>query len=274
MPRVDGLLSWNMGFSSLKASDITTRNRRLALLRTVVDAHDVALLALQEAPSKYELRRVLGSEFNVESTSKNVAVGYRVSRWSADYFDDSQPRAAVLGLQPVGASDSIWMLSVHSPALWVSERDKQEFVRSVADILRVRRAADGDRLNIVAGDFNLPPFDPSVTRKDGLYANRALRWVERQQSGIQVPLFNPTWMLIGRCDDAPGTYYRTSVDTDGPWHAPDQVLLSAQFTRAGFKIEVVDSVAGVRLRRSGGIGAPDVTVGSDHLPIAAQISIP
>lgn len=273
MPRVDSLLSWNMGFNSLDAHDTDTRSRRMALLRQVVDAHNVALLALQEAPSKYDLRNALGSEFAIESTSKGVAIGYRSSKWSADYYDETQPRAPVLGLQPIGASEGIWMIGVHGKSLWVHERDKQEFMRTVAGILRARRAVDGSRLNIVAGDLNVPPFDPSVTRKEGFYANRALRWVRSQRSGVEVPLFNPTWLLLGRCADVPGTYYRPSVDVDGPWHAPDQILVSPEFTNAGFDINVIDTVAGLRLRKDGAIGAPDPSVGSDHLPVAAQLSI-
>jgi endonuclease/exonuclease/phosphatase family metal-dependent hydrolase len=273
MPRIDGLLSWNMGFNSLEPTDVAIRARRLALLRELVDDRDVALLALQEAPSKYELQRELGSSFAIETTTGGVAIGYRASRWSADYCDASHPRTAVLGLQPVGASESIWMFSVHGPALHVTDRDKQEFVRGVGRTLRARRAVDGSRLNIIAGDLNLPPFDPSITRKEGLYANRALRWVRNHAAGVDAPLFNPTWILLGRCDDVPGTFYRSSVDGDGPWHGCDQVLLSGEFAQAGFDIAVVDSVGTIRLRTNGQIGAPDKKVGSDHLPIAAQLAV-
>ncbi len=273
MPRVDSLLSWNMGFKSLDAADVAIRAQRLAVLEQLVASRDVALLALQEAPSKFELQRVLGTRFDIEITSTGVAIGYRTDRWSADYRDVAEPRAAVFGLRPVGASKSLWMFSVHGPALHVSDHDKQEFVRRIGRMVRARRADDGSRLNIVAGDLNLPPFDSSITRKEGLYANRALRWVQKQVGGVDAPLFNPTWILLGRCHDAPGTFYRSTIDVDGPWHACDQLLPPGERADAAFDIAVVDVVGNIRLRTAAPIGAPDKKAGSDHLPIAALLAI-
>lgn len=274
MPRIDGILSWNMGCGIHTNTDSSARTRRLELLRELIDTWKPSLIALQETPPEAELRNCLPG-FGLITTTGGVAAGYREDRWSADITDDTDPRVAIAGLAPVGASASVWLLSVHVPVMFKSSEQRASFIRTkIAQPLKACRARDALRLSIVAGDMNTPPFDYVIVSKEGLHANRSLRWAATNSSGIDQAMFNPTWILLGRYNDAPGTFYRSSVESDGPWFGSDQILLSPAFAEhSGFSVIAIDQVAQKKLRKKGQIGAPDDKIGSDHLPLFAALGV-
>jgi len=274
MRRVDGLLTWNMGCGPKVDAPKSARQRRLRLLKQLLKEHDPSLIALQEAPSEAELRGTLGAGFDLVRSAGGVVAAHRSDRWSCDYNDVANGRVVVTGLVAVGAATSLWLFSIHGPALFKSAQRKGEFIRTqVAPLLRERRAADDSRSNVVAGDMNLPPFDDAITSEEGLRANRSWAWVARNSSGTNRALFNSTWILLGR-HHLPGTLYRSSVDLDGPWFGCDQVMVSAGLSEhGGFAVDVVDVVGGKSLRKAGSIGMPDSDIGSDHLPIVSKLGV-
>lgn len=275
-PRLDALLSWNMGCGPYAKAEPDAIRRRLALLRQIVSTRSVALLTLQEAPSEAELKATLGVDFDLARTVGGAAIACRMDRWIVDHSDVSEARIACLGLRGVGVGTNLWVWSYHGPAMHKSERQKRAFLRTnLVKHVGARRAADDLRLNVVAGDFNLSPFDDAIVGDDAMNANRSIRWVASRSTGLGRAMFNPTWTLLGRCHDAPGTFYQSSVDLDGPWYGYDQVLVSPELAQQpGFTIDVVDRVLQQNLRCVGPVGRPDVTVGSDHLPIVAVLVVP
>jgi hypothetical protein len=248
---------------------------RLRLLSKVVTEQSPALIALQESPSEGDLAVALGSNYGVARTIDGVATAHDNRRWSCDEQDLSDGRVAVVGLQPVGASESLWVLNVHGPALYVSDLEKQQFVRCrIGKKLLELRGRDGLRQNIVAGDLNLPPFDQSVVRGDGLHANRSLPWVRGKPYGLDRRMFNATWGILSCHDGACGTFYRTPVEVDGPWHAIDQIIMTERLVdESKYSVEVLEAVGGVSLRTSGRVGMPNVKIGSDHLPLMTTASV-
>jgi endonuclease/exonuclease/phosphatase family metal-dependent hydrolase len=254
-------------------ADAATTTRRVNLLREIVAEFSPSLVALQEAPSEPELRVALGFQFEVQRTESGVASVYDTRSWSCDRRDISERRIAVFGLLATGAGTSLWMLNVHGPGLFVDEYSKQGFVREVATKVRKLRESDANRREIIVGDVNLPPFDISVMRSEGLYASRCLPWVSERSTGIRRALFNPTWSLLAHHQDPSGTFYRSDVSFDGPWCAVDQVIVSAELAR-DFSLDIIDKVRGKSLRRSGHVGMPDVSTGSDHLPLLARLRVP
>jgi endonuclease/exonuclease/phosphatase family metal-dependent hydrolase len=274
MARVDGLLSWNMDCGPHSDTDATTTKRRLALLSSMLAERSPTLIAIQEAPSVAKLRNTLGLSFDVERTPNGVATAYDTRFWSCDRRHGSDPRVAVLGLRGTGAGTNLWMLNLHGPALYVELADKQDFVRDVSRLLATLRESDANRREVVVGDLNLPPFDPSVMRKrHGLHASRCLPWVADRASGLDRALFNPTWKILGDHSGPSGTLYKGDITFDGPWRATDQVMVSAELARH-LTIEVVEKVGVQALRKLGRMGAPDRSTGSDHLPLFAKLSIP
>ena len=274
MPRTETLLSWNMGCGLRAKTDATVVERRLKLLAAMVQQVSPTLIALQEAPAESELLVALGTRFSVLRTTGGVAAVHDNRLWSSDSQDIANPRMAVLGLRAVGAGTALWILSIHGPALYVDEYDKRRFVRSIAERLKALRVVDSLRREIVAGDMNLPPFDQTVMRSDGLHASRCLPWSSDRKTGIDRALFNPTWQLLGRHSGASGTFYQSDIAFDGPWCAIDQIMLSPDLADGGHSIDILDSVNGATLRTRGRIGAPDSGIGSDHLPLLATLTVP
>lgn len=274
MPRVDHLLTWNMGCGPYVRVPAETRQRRLELLGQLIEEQGPSLIALQEAPSEKDLHGTLGTRFDLIRTEKGVVAAFDSERWTCNYRTISDDRIAVAGLAGVGAGTSLWFLSVHGPAVNVTTERKAEFVRRrVAALLRARRADDDGRLNIVAGDVNLPPFNDAITSDEGLRANRSWDWAAKHSSGTDRALFNCTWILLGK-HRLPGTFYRSSVDLDGPWFGYDQIMLSAALSdHDAFAVNIIEKVGTTSLRKSGRIGMPDENVGSDHLPIVSKLLV-
>jgi hypothetical protein len=272
MARTDALLSWNMGcFGS--NSDPAMVQRRLDLLSEIVADYAPSLVALQEAPPIASVRSTLGAAFDIQQTTSGVTSAYNTLLWSCDHRDVSNRRIAVFGLQASGASTSLWMFNIHGPALYVDAEEKRMFIREVGGRLRTLRASNPPRSEIVVGDMNLPPFDFSLLRPDGLYANRCLPWVSDRSTGVDRALFNPTWCILGQHKGASGTFYTSNVGVDGPWLALDQVIVSAELAD-GLSLDIIEYVAKKALRRNGRIGTPNEDIGSDHLPLLAIINLP
>jgi hypothetical protein len=275
MKRLDLILTWNMGCVPA-ATDSATIERRLDVLKGLVGDHSPTLIALQEAPPESKLRNTLGARFDLVRTAKGVTNAYESARWSCDKKDTSLGRVAVLGLLATGGGTKLWFVNAHGPALYVDDEEKRIFVRDVlARHLEALRKKDDQRREVVVGDINLPPFDTAIMRKGGLYASRCLPWVRDRSTGMNRALFNPTWSILADHSGPSGTLYRSEVGLDGPWCAIDQVLISAELAGTGINslLEVVQVAGGRSLRTKGRIGAPDVTSGSDHLPLLATISV-
>lgn len=256
------------------AAEAANVTRRVALLKEIVAIHAPTLLALQEAPDDAILRAALGAVYDLVSSVAGVCSAFDTRRWACDEKDSSEPKVVTVGLSALGAGTSLWLVNVHAPALWVDQTDKLKFMsQTVRQKLVTLRQKPGDRAEIVAGDFNMPPFAQGIVRDIGLHANRHLPWVERRQTGVERALFNPTWKLFANHDGASGTYYSSKLGDDGPWHAIDQILVTHDLS-TDFRLATIDAVGLTGLRKAAGKGAPDAETGSDHLPLLAHLNVP
>jgi hypothetical protein len=91
---------------------------------------------------------------------------------------------------------------------------------------------------IVAGDFNVSPFDPIMTESSGFFAisNRNKvedRFVQRNLRRV-LPFYNPTWSLYGyydfhtKSEKPSGSFYysKSFIPKKLDWHLIDQVILT------------------------------------------------
>jgi len=268
MQRTDVVISWNMGCGPRTQTTSVQISSRLNILSELVAEKFPSILALQESPDEGSLRNALGSNFGLLRTIDGVATAYDLRRWSCDVEDISDGRVPVIGLLPVTGGSALWIVNVHVPVIHNDEPSRQAFVR-----LRIRRkietfrATDSERENVVAGDFNLPPFDQSIVMPDGLSASRSLPWIKAKSTGIDRRMFNATWGVLGQHLSACGTLYRSGPHIDGPWLAVDQIILTANLVRQINDVHVVEKIGAIQLRKVGAAGAPNSSIGSDHLPI-------
>ena len=126
---------------------------------------------------------------------------------------------------------------------------------------------------VLMGDLNMNPFEKGIVGTMGLNATMArshalkeLRTVQKQKYRF---FYNPMWRHFG--DDRntpPGTYhYDNHQHVTYFWNMFDQVLvrpsLVGNIETDG--IQIINSVGSVSLLTPE--GTPDVSVGSDHLPL-------
>jgi hypothetical protein len=234
---LDTVLQWNMRL--LKAPKPEAKRAGLGALEAMVDEHSPGILALQEAPLDFLSQRFLRPRYRLIEGPKGLLTGFLESRWQViAHHHDVNGRALVAKVDSGSGRLRLWFWNVHLPVLWKDLAARRTFVQSdFRDALSGVRKRGPGRSELLVGDFNLPPHDDGMVRRSGLYANRALRWVESKGFPHETrnrPLFNPTWTLFGALDAPYGTYLTPRYpDEEGPWFVLDQALMSADLALPG-----------------------------------------
>ncbi len=151
------------------------------------------------------------------------------STWSQTERTDFLKRGTGLGLRHLRTNREVflWNLHLESALNGSSIASRREFVRNrLRPVIEASRRPG--RAELIVGDFNLPPYDEVLMAPGGLWANRSLeiaRHHEKIATVTRLPLFNPSWALLGIHYGTCGTYYRSQQpDGEGPWHVIDQAL--------------------------------------------------
>ena len=129
---------------------------------------------------------------------------------------------------------------------------------------------------IVVGDFNLHPFSEGIVGMHGFNAVFDLYKAKdgvRKYNGESLKFYyNPMWKLMGKSDQALGTYYSASDSSDCSfyWYTFDQVLIRPSLISRFIwdEFEIITEIGKKKLTKNGKI---DKKVYSDHLPIKFEI---
>ncbi len=179
---------------------------------------------------------------------------------------------------PVGPDFLVVAVHLRSK-LFQGESDQILSSTRVARAIEEAEARVGHRRTVVIGDLNMNPFENGVVGADGLHAvmarNVALRGV-RVVDGHERPFFyNPMWSHFGDSPSGPpGTYYHSSSNQVVLfWHMYDQVLIRPDLLRYSrdSDLRIITAAGDTNLLRTS--GAPDATVGSDHLPVYFELQL-
>ncbi|WP_437875191.1 endonuclease/exonuclease/phosphatase family protein [Sorangium sp. So ce513] len=268
------VLQWNMGiYFKQKLTDRVVRSR-LDVLGALLAEHAPSIVALQEAPADLGHLRVFTSRYLLIQGPRGVATAILQPVWKVLYHESMKGwRALVVKADPPSRRElGLWIWNVHLPILHKSPESLRTLARcEPRDDLRRFRQRDPDRCELVIGDFNMPPHDDAMVRRDGFHANASHEWASRtalRRGRSYRPLFNPTPSIRGLASPPYGSYFRDKDRDDaGPWSMPDQVLMSARLAIPGEPpVTLVDSAGGRRLCDPRH-GKPDPQIGSDHLPL-------
>lgn len=135
----------------------------------------------------------------------------------------------------------------------------------------------GHGRTILLGDLNVNPFETGMVGTGGLHAvmsrevaSRGSRIVQSREYDF---FYNPMWAHFGdRQGEAPGTYYYDKAEhVTYFWNMFDQVLVRPALLGGlgSESVRILTSVGGVSLLGPG--GKPNRLVGSDHLPVLAEL---
>ncbi len=178
------------------------------------------------------------------------------------------------------ANADLLLAIVHFPSkLYWSDDSQVQECNTLARMIDSAERRIGHFRTVLVGDLNMNPFEKGVVGALGLNATMArsqalkeLRTVQRRQHRF---FFNPMWGHLGDGKNTPpGTYhYDNHQHVTYFWNMFDQVLvrpsLIGNIDTDG--IQIIDAVGAVSLLTPEGI--PDVSVGSDHLPLLFSMKL-
>ena len=161
---------------------------------------------------------------------------------------------------------------VHVVDRWTWDQMNQSGqVTLLAAEIRDKEAQEGHNRTILVGDFNMNPFEQSMTMATGMNAMMTTKCVERGSRTLQdneyMYLYNPMWNLFGDRTPGPsGTYYHTSSSTGMyGWNMLDQVLFRPAAIPWFQDVEILTKAGDRPLHTNS--GRPDKSVASDHFPL-------
>jgi len=212
------------------------------------------------------------------SLSKFVTIYIRLPEGSLRLIEDAGRLSIRELCPPIG--ESILLAVAHLPSKLYQRDDDQalDATRIARDIDRAEQKVGHDR-TIVVGDLNMNPFETGVVGAEGLHAIMDRRIVERGHRIVggrsRRYLYNPMWGRMGDCSPGPpGTYfYNSARQTNYFWNTFDQVLIRSSLLDR-FKnedLEVITAIGTANLLSDS--GAPDPSVGSDHLPVMFSLDL-
>ncbi|MCG3185295.1 MAG: hypothetical protein ICCCNLDF_03510 [Planctomycetes bacterium] len=240
----------------------TTRPTVIALAENPVDLDSMTRRILDDAHISYDAVGTLNTKIAVLVAGNGPelialsdlgrGVVFRVQDGTRSYL------AALLHLPSKMAMDA--------PTL---EEHASQFVEEVERV----ETSEGHRNTIVAGDFNMDPFEPGMVSARAFHALRTpdvLRMgMRRVGQRERHSFYNPFWSTVGReGESVPGTYYyRGNSVVEYFWHSFDQVIIRPQFAHALElpSVRILASTPSVDLRTR--TGRPNRREFSDHFPI-------
>lgn len=266
------LVLWNMGFHPRKMPSDDVQRSRLDVLERMVGEISPSIVALQEAPPVDCLQSVLGLDYEVIEGPMRIVTLFLKERWQIyEPMERARGRALVVKIESVLPQLRFRVWNVHMPFLWRPLHERRAYLRHLRGDLDALRQIDKDSLDLMVGDFNLPPYDKAMVREDGLYANRVQLGASAKKrvdlESVVCRLFNPSWVIFGRVQPPYGSFYKASA-SHGPWLVPDQAIMSAELAIPGEpQVSIIDRIGGLDLCARSSVRAPKKRVGSDHLPL-------
>jgi endonuclease/exonuclease/phosphatase family metal-dependent hydrolase len=176
------------------------------------------------------------------------------------------------------ARDDILLAAAHLPSKMHFSDDSLVFeCASFAEMIAEQEKLVGHKRTIVLGDLNVNPFEIGMVGTGGLHAVMSRTVAQRNRRTVQAAsydfFYNPMWSHFGDSSSGPpGTYfYEKAEHVVYFWNIFDQVLVRPELLGGfdGSSVQVVHSIGDVSLLGEDGI--PDMTVGSDHLPIVVEL---
>jgi len=181
------------------------------------------------------------------------------TRWSIRKFASSSGEL-LLGF--------VHLIDKWNNSIWTQSEEVRTLV---TEILAIERRFGHSR-TIVAGDFNLNPYEEPLVHHSLFNAMMTQECVKRGSRTVQFKdyafFYNPMWGLFGDGTDGPaGTFYHTrSGDGSYGWNMLDQVLVRPKALDQFREVRILSLVGETSLCSSQ--GRPNV---SDHLPILFSI---
>jgi hypothetical protein len=239
-------------------------------LSAMLREHSPSIATLQESDNL-----ILGhadlSDYEIQRGPIGLTTLIRRKTFRVVENSEIRQRVQVLVLDGMnqGLSDLL-VFNLHWPIMYKSEAERRDFARPIVTDMDRVRVSKIPRLEIMAGDFNLPPYDELIVGESGLFANRDLSHISSRRSSVGRALYNASWSIFGGTCGALGTYRKPSIP-HGPWQVPDQMLIDPRLLAVSqIKVQVIIKADTVDLHTPSGY--PNKSLTSDHFPVLVSIT--
>ena len=234
------------------------------------------------APSIARLNGLgIGAYREVVSESKVRAISRLGPGVFVHQFMSENRSMALWAIRDVGSSVAeVLVAGVHLPAKLGGKTDADQIVAATSIINDLCGEEDrrGHRNTAIVGDFNMNPYDQSMTSVAGIHGLMT-RDLARKSDRIHEKkayrrFYNPMWGLFGDRTPGPaGSYFwRSSGALHNPhWSMPDQVLLRPNLIDRLSGLGILDHDGQHPLVRLD--GTPDHENYSDHLPLSFSLDL-
>lgn len=183
----------------------------------------------------------------------------------------SQARMHIRLVQPKGKQPFLLALVHLVDKGSEQSADQQMYLPGLSRVIAEMEDRHSIKATIVAGDFNINPFETGMLNPAGFNAvptrREALGVLRRKQAEEYRYFYNPMWSMFGDLHGPPGTYYYSSSSLR--WNMFDQFLLRPELVKHFVKVEILDAWEEDRLVSKNGI--PNQRY-SDHLPVVLTLS--
>jgi exonuclease III len=267
-------LQWNMGVIDSRSDE--NSERLIKVLETMTNEIKPSIVFIQEAaPGTKEF--LASKKFEAfKHKDRGLVTAFSKQDWITGAEDSPKEESRALGIRIDSISGRLKLAAwnIHALSRLHSQEDKiaAECGKFRDTLLRLRNIHGWSGIEeIIAGDFNLPPYHNKIYSEDGFFANRCLHRAMSlsKKSALDAPVFfNPTWVLLGLVDPPLGSYYKTG-QCDEPWYCFDQILMTPNLAQPG-QVKLVSKTGDTDLCTATQCRIPDKKKGSDHLPMCAN----
>ena len=265
------LLFWNVG-----------KRATAQLIADAIRALDIDLLLLAEADFDDELTQLLNAASDRPFWFPQPLPGARLRLHTRLPNGSVTPVAeknwlAAYHIKPLVGCDFLLVGAHIGSKLHLDRAAQAALSPRIRESIEEWEAAVGHARTVVAGDFNMNPFEDGVMGSEGLHAvmtradaHRRARKVLGERRRF---FYNPMWRHFGDRDDAPAGTYRDGGS--GPlaffWNIFDQVVVRPDLLNCfdDGSVRVVTKFKGRNLATRS--GRPNRKAGSDHFPIVFEI---
>ncbi len=268
---ISKFLFWNLGKKDLHA-----------LLELAVRENDVDFVILAECPCQpsevlLALNSSHGGRFQFNSGRCETIKIFSTFPLNSVRPIHEGARFTIRRIQ-LPLREEILLVAVHLPSKlrWRDSSQEHEVISLADDIREAEKKIKHSR-TVLVGDFNMQPFEDGMTGAKGLHGTMSRHVASRGSRTVQAreyPYFyNPMWSLMGDLSHGPpgSYYYESGQHIEHYWWMFDQVLLRPELSaRAGDRsFRLVTEIAGKSLLNAK--AQPDLTNGSDHLPLYFEL---